>query len=92
MLNRVVIYLLTIIFILNSAMAIGMSDEESYEEEENEGQLIERYVEEYIDIEEAKALGLKLKEVKIEKQEHHDKLEQTKLSPKKDNNSTTPSP
>ena len=91
MLNRVLIYLLTIAFMLNNAMAIGMNDDESYEEEENEGQLVERYVEEYIDIEEAKALGLKLKKVKVEKQEHHNKLEQLEvLSKKENNNSTTP--
>ena len=90
MLNKIFIYLLLTAFMLNSAIAIGMNDDESYEEE-SEGELVERYVEEYIDIQEAKALGLKLKKVKVEKQEHHDKLEQTKISSKKDNNnSTTP--
>ena len=82
----------------SSASAIGMSDdsyEEEYEEEyeeseyleeyssnEDEGELIDRYTEEYIDIEEAKALGLKLQEVEIEEQEHHDKLQQHKVLPK----------
>lgn len=74
-------YLLVTAFMLNSAIAIGMSDDESYEEKENNGRLVERYMEEYIDIEEAKALGLKLKEVKVEKQEHHNKLEQLEVLP-----------
>lgn len=81
MLNRFFIYPLITAFILSSSIAIGMSDDESYEEEENQGELIERVTEEYIDVKEAKALGLELKEVKVEKQENHDKLEQTDLQP-----------
>lgn len=76
--NRFFTYLLATAITLNSALAIGMSDEENYEGE-SEGELIERYTEQYIDIEEAKRLGLELKEVKVEKQENHDKLEQTQL-------------
>lgn len=72
--------LLIALLIITSTITIAFAEEMS--DDVKEGELVQKYTEEYIDLEEAKRLGLetkKVEEVEEEVIENHKKLEKPQI-------------